>query len=500
MPEGVTEPCLLEVSNVRKAFRGVLALEDVSLRLGRGSVHAVSGENGAGKSTLMKIIAGIHTPDAGELRLNGRSVHLSSPRHALENGVAMIHQELNLMPFMSVAENIWIGREPVGRLGLINHRTLHRKTRSLLERLRLEVDPEAEVRTLSIAARQMIEIARALSYDSALLIMDEPTSSLSERDAQQLFTIIRELRAQGKGILYITHKLEELFEIADEVSVLRDGRRVGGGAPASLTRDAILRMMVGRELAVETPSEAARPGPVVLAARHAALAGHFEDVSFELRSGEVLGIAGLVGSGRTKLAETLFGLVPASAGQLLIANHEVRLDSPRHAIARGVGFVTEDRKESGCFLMLSVLENLEISILGGEFLRFGFIRGRALSAACAAMCATLRVKTPDLNAPIMNLSGGNQQKVLIGRCLLTRPKILILDEPTRGIDVGAKAEIHQIIARLVAEGTAVLLISSELPEILRVSHRVMVMRDGRVAGFLERGEADQVRIMQLAAA
>jgi inositol transport system ATP-binding protein len=491
---------LLEVRHVSKAFPGVVALDDVSLRLGRGTVHAVSGENGAGKSTLMKIIAGIETPDAGELLLNGRALRCASPRQALEGGVAMIHQELNLMPYLSVAENIWIGREPVRAWALISHRELHRKTRALLERLRIDIDPEVEVRTLPIAARQMVEIARALSYDSQLLIMDEPTSSLSERDAQHLFAIIRELKAQGKGILYITHKMEELFEIADEVSVLRDGRYAGGGTAASLTRESIVRMMVGRELSAVSPGEAAQHGPVLLAARHLTLEGHFHDVSLELRAGEVLGIAGLIGAGRSKLAEALFGLTPASAGQLWIENHEVRVDSPQTAIARGVAFVTEDRKESGCFLTLSVLENLEISVLAGEFVRLGFVRRRALTEACAAMCALLRIKTPDLHARIGHLSGGNQQKVLIGRCLLTRPKILILDEPTRGVDVGAKAEIHQLIASLGAEGTAVLLISSELPEILRMSHRIMVMREGRVAGFLERAAADQVKIMNLAAA
>ncbi len=500
MRDGATDDCLLEVRNVCKAFPGVVALDDVSLRLRRGTVHAVSGENGAGKSTLMKIIAGIYTPDDGELLLNGRTVHLGSPRQALQSGIAMIHQELNLMPFMSVAENIWIGREPVKALGLISHRELRRKTRALLERLRIEIDPEVEVRTLSIAARQMIEIVRALSHESELLIMDEPTSSLTERDAQHLFAIIRELKAQGKGILYITHKMDELFEIADEVSVLRDGRYVGSGTPATLTREAIVRMMVGRELSQVVPGEAAQQGPVRLAARHLTLEHHFYDVSLELHAGEVLGIAGLVGSGRSKLAEALFGLTPASAGQLWIENREVQVDSPQTAIARGIAFVTEDRKESGCFLTLSVLENLEISVLGGEFVRLGFVRRRAVSDACGAMGALLRIKTPDLHAPIATLSGGNQQKVLIGRCLLTRPKILILDEPTRGVDVGAKAEIHQLIANLVAQGTAVLLISSELPEILRMSHRIMVMREGRVAGFLDRAQADQVKIMNLAAA
>src|SRR5438309_1707438 len=460
---------LLEVRNVCKAFPGVVALDDVSVRLGRGTVHALSGENGAGKSTLMKIIAGVYAPDAGELLLNGRDLRLGSPRDALNFGIAMIHQELNLMPHMSVAENIWIRREPINALGLISHRELKRRTRALLERLRIDIDPEAEVRTLPVAARQMVEIARALSYESQLLIMDEPTSALGERDADHLFAIIRELKAQGKGILYITHRLEELFEIADELSVLRDGRYVGGGTPATLTREAIVRMMVGRELPPAAPVGEAQRGAVLLAARHLTLERHFRDVSFELHAGEILGIAGLVGAGRTSLAEALFGLTGVSSGRLSIGDREVKVDSPQSAISHGLAFVTEDRKESGCFLTLSVLGNLEISVLHGDFVRFGFVRTRAVSEACTAMCALLRVKTPDLHEPIGNLSGGNQQKVLIGRCLLTRPKILILDEPTRGVDVAAKAEIHQLISRLVGEGTAVLLISSALPEMVAAS-------------------------------
>src|SRR5207248_2078357 len=409
MGDGAGDGCLLEVRNVCKAFPGVVALDDVSVRLGRGTVHALSGENGAGKSTLMKIVAGVYAPDAGELLLNGRDLRLRSPRDALDFGIAMIHQELNLMPCMSVAENIWIRREPISALGLISHRELRRRTRALLERLRIDIDPEAEVRTLPVAARQMVEIARALSYESELLIMDEPTSALGERDAEHLFAIIRELKAQGKGILYITHRLEELFEIADELSVLRDGRYVGGGTPATLTREAIVRMMVGRELPRAAPVGEVQRGAVLLAARHLTPERHFRAVSFDRHAGEV-------------------------------------------------------------------------------------------SEACTAMCALLRVKPPDLHEPIGNLSGGNQQKVLIGRCLLTRPKILILDEPTRGVDVAAKAEIHQLISRLVGEGTAVLLISSELPEILGMSDRIMVMREGRVTGILERAEADQVKIMDLAAA
>jgi inositol transport system ATP-binding protein len=499
--EAVSAPdrCLLEVRNISKSFPGVIALEDVSLRVDRGTVHALIGENGAGKSTLMKIIAGIIAADAGELRLRGRTVRLRSPRQALENGIAMIHQELNLMPSMSVAENIWIGREPTNACGMINHRELYRRTRALLARLSIELDPQAEVRTLSIANRQMVEIARALSYDSQLLIMDEPTSALGERDAARLFAIIRELKSQGKGVLYITHRMEELSEIADEVTVLRDGRYIGSDHAGKLTREQMIRMMVGREIARISPGACPVRGAPVLCARGLGLPPHFRDVCFELHAGEILGIAGLVGAGRSKLAEALFGVTPASCGKILIAGTEIELDSPRTALACGMAFVTEDRKETGCLLTLSVLDNLEIAVLNRDFVRLGFVRGAAVREACASISRQLRVKTPDLSEPIANLSGGNQQKVLIGRWLLTGPRILILDEPTRGIDVAAKAEIHQLVAELAAQGAAVLMISSELPEILGMSHRIMVMHEGRVTGILERGQADQEKIMALAA-
>jgi len=490
--------CLLEARDIRKAFPGVVALDGVSLKLRTHSVHALMGENGAGKSTLMKIIAGIYAPDEGELRLQGQAVRFASPREALQQGIAMIHQELNLLPSMSVAENVWIGREPL-RFGLVNHRELRHHTRALLERLHIDLDPDAEVRRLSIAARQLVEIARALSYDSHLLIMDEPTSALTERDAERLFVIVRELRAEGKGILYITHRLEELTEIADEISVLRDGRYVGSGRPGELGRDEIIRMMVGRTLERIFPHEPGEPGDVALSLSHLTLPGHFYDVSFELRCGEILGLAGLVGCGRSKLAEAIFGLTPASGGEIRIDGQEVRIDSPRTSVAHGLGFVTEDRKETGCFLTLDVLENVAISVLSRDFVRIGFVRGRALRRACREMLQRLRVKTPDLNECIGNLSGGNQQKVLLGRWLLLGPRILILDEPTRGVDVGAKAEIHQLISRLVAQGMAVLMISSELPEILGMSDRVMVMHEGRVTGMLSREQADQVTIMDLAA-
>ena len=495
----VTPSVLLEVSGVSKSFPGVVALEDVTLRLEHGTVHALMGENGAGKSTLMKIVAGVCTPDSGELRLEGRSLRLDSPRQALECGIAMIHQELNLLPTMSVAENIWIRREPLNALGLVRHRELNRKTRDLLERLAVDLDPEAELRTLPLAARQMVEIARALSCDSRLLIMDEPTSALTEREAERLFAVIRDLRARGVGIFYVTHRIEELSALADQISVLRDGRHVGTDTPANLTRDRLIRMMVGRELA---PGPAAAPpqaGPAVLSAHGLTVAGEFHDVSFELHAGEILGVAGLVGSGRSRLAEALFGLVAPTGGEIRLWGSAARLDSPAAAIARGLGFVTEDRKETGCFLSLGVLENLEISVLSRDFVHCGVVRSGAARQACQRMVSALKVKTRGLDERIENLSGGNQQKVLLGRWLLLKPKILILDEPTRGVDVGAKAEIHQLILRLVAEGTAVLMISSEMPEILALSHRVMVMHAGRVTGILGREAATQVKIMDLAA-
>jgi inositol transport system ATP-binding protein len=490
---------LLEVSKVSKAFPGVVALDEVTLRLRHGTVHGLIGENGAGKSTLMKIVAGVCAPDAGELRLEGRKLRLDSPRQALACGIAMIHQELNLLPTMSVAENIWIRREPLNACGFVRQRELRRRTRALLERLAVDLDPDEELRSLPLAARQLVEIARALSYDSRLLIMDEPTSALTERDAERLFAVIRDLSSRGVGIFYVTHRIEELFALADEISVLRDGRHVATECPRNLTRGDIIRMMVGRELAPPATTAPAQVGPVVLSTRGLTVEGEFHDVSFELHAGEILGVAGLVGSGRSKLAEALFGLLAPTAGEIRFGGDPVPIGSPGAAIARGVGFVTEDRRETGCLAGLSVLENLEISALSRDFVRLGFVRSRAVRHACAEMVSALRVKTRDLSERIENLSGGNQQKVLLGRWLLLRPRILILDEPTRGVDVGAKAEIHRLIAQLVTAGTAVFLISSEMPEILALSHRIMVMHEGRVTGILARDEATQVRIMELAA-
>ncbi|KQS61333.1 D-ribose transporter ATP-binding protein [Rhizobium sp. Leaf371] len=490
---------LLTAEGVRKEFPGVVALDDVTFRLRRGTVHALMGENGAGKSTLMKILAGIYTPDRGQVRLKGVDIELSSPLDALENGIAMIHQELNLMPFMTVAENIWIRREPKGRFGLIDHGAMSRQTADLFKRLNIALDPEALVGDLSVANRQMVEIAKAVSYESDVLIMDEPTSALTEREVEHLFAIIRSLREQGIGIVYITHKMNELFEIADEFSVFRDGKYIGTHASTDVTRDDIIRMMVGREITQMFPKEDVPIGETVLSVRNLSLRGVFADISFEVRAGEILGIAGLVGSGRSNVAEALFGVTPASSGTIAINGRDVVIDTPTKAIANRMAFLTEDRKDTGCLLILNVLENMQIAVLQDKFVKHGFVQQKVLAEKCADMARKLRVKTPNLEERIENLSGGNQQKALIGRWMLTDPRILILDEPTRGIDVGAKAEIHRLVTEMARNGVAIIMISSEMPEVLGMSDRIMVMHEGRVTGFLDRAEATQIKVMELAA-
>jgi len=489
---------LLEVENVRKAFPGVLALDNVQFKLKRGHVHALMGENGAGKSTLMKIISGIYTPDSGSFRLKGQEIRLNSPLDALRYGIAMIHQELNLMAYMTVAENIWIRREPRNALGFVRHEEMRRRTQELFDRLDIQIDPEIEVRDLSVASRQMVEIAKAVSYDSDVLIMDEPTSALTDREVDHLFKIIRTLKSQGKGIVYITHKMNELFEIADEVSVFRDGKFVGEHPAASVTRDDIIKLMVGREITQMFPKQTVPIGDVILSVKNLTLAGRFQDISFDLRKGEILGLAGLVGSGRSNVAETIFGVTPATSGTIEIDGKRIDIRSPAQAMDSGMAFLTEDRKETGCFLLLDVMSNMQIALLRRSHVKAGFVDERTLQKLCLEQKNILRIRTPDLEETILNLSGGNQQKVLIARWLMIHPRILILDEPTRGIDVGAKAEIHRLIGDLAGRGVAVLMISSELPEVLGMSDRVLVMHEGRQTGIVDRKDADQVRIMELA--
>ncbi len=500
-PPGVSihaQPYLLEVDSVRKEFPGVVALDSVCLRIRPGTVHALMGENGAGKSTLMKIIAGIYTPDQGMIRLRGEPCRLTSPLDALEAGIAMIHQELNLMSFMTIAENIWIRREPLNRFGLVDHGELRRRTADLFRRLKIDLDPDQPVGELTVAGRQMVEIAKAVSYESDVLIMDEPTSALTDREVEHLFAIVEDLRSRGKAIIYITHKMNEVFEIADDISIFRDGRHILTDAASNLTRDKLISLMVGREITQMFPKGESKIGEVVLSVENLALEGVFSNVSFELRAGEILGIAGLVGSGRTNVAEAIFGMTPATSGTIRIDGRPVKIDNPKTAMAHKLALLTEDRKETGLFLMLSVLENMELAALTDRYVQGGFVAQSALNGICDTMKNTLRVKTPHLQERIENLSGGNQQKVLIARWLMTHPRVLILDEPTRGIDVGAKAEIHRLISDLAAQGMAIIMISSELPEILGMSDRVMVMHEGRVTGTVDRADADQVTIMRLA--
>ena len=473
-------PYLLEVRNVRKAFPGVLALDQVQFALKPGTVHALMGENGAGKSTLMKIIAGVYTPDEGETYLKGQSITLDGPLDALNNGIAMIHQELNLMNPMTIAENIW-------------------KTQELFDRLSIDLDPETKVEYLSVANRQMVEIAKAVSFNSDVLIMDEPTSALTEREVEHLFRIVRDLKAQGKGIVYITHKMDELYQIADEVSIFRDGKYIGTHACSDISRDEIIKLMVGREITQMFPKEEVPIGETVLSVKNLGVKGIFQNVSFDVHAGEILGLAGLVGSGRSNVAEALFGVVPATSGTISIRGKELNIDSPATAMDNGIAFLTEDRKETGCFLILDILSNMDAAVLRTKFVGpMGFVQRAQLQHEAEEMAKTLRVKTPNLHERIENLSGGNQQKALLGRWLMTNPQILILDEPTRGIDVGAKAEIHRLVTQLVKRGVAVVMISSEMPEVLGMSDRVLVMHEGRMTGIVPRAEATQVKIMELA--
>jgi inositol transport system ATP-binding protein len=490
---------LLEAEGITKRYPGVVALDGVEIRVRPGSVHAVMGENGAGKSTLMKILAGNIQPNEGEIRVKGQPRHFHNPRDATNAGVAMIHQELLLVPDMTIAENMWIGREPLGRLGIVDHGELNRRTRALLEQLGIALDPERRLGSLTVANQQMVEIAKAVSYDSEILIMDEPTSAITDKEVDHLFRIIRQLRGEGKGILYITHKMNEVFTIADEITVFRDGRYVGTDRAENLDQNKLITMMVGRELTQMFPKSEAEIGEEILSVRDLALEGVFKDVTFSLRKGEILGLAGLVGAGRTNVAETIFGVTPATGGEIRIDGRPAVVDSPKTAMEHGLALLTEDRKLSGCFLMHSVLENMQISSIRTHTLPGGFVKQGALNALCGKMKDALRVKTPTLDETIGNLSGGNQQKALLARCLMLNPRVLILDEPTRGIDVGAKSEIHKLISDLAAQGVAILMISSEMPEILGMSDRIIVMHEGHVSGLLQRDEATQEKIMALAA-
>lgn len=487
----------LEAEGISKFFPGVKALDNVSLRVRPGTVHALMGENGAGKSTLMKCLIGIYRPDKGTIKIKGEPVQFHDTMDALRSGISMIHQELNLVPYMTVAENIWLGREPM-KFGFVDHARLNQVTQELLNRLNIRLKADRMVGELSIASQQMVEIARAVSWDSDVVIMDEPTSALTETEVAHLFTIIRDLREQGKAIIYISHKMDEIFTITDEVSIFRDGSWIASDQTEKYTRQSLITQMVGRELTQLFPKFNSAIGEEVLTVRNLSCKDRFTDVSFRVRRGEILGVAGLVGAGRSEVMESLFGMESFDSGEILIDGVPVTIDSPSTAIEKGMAFLTEDRKKSGLFLVLSVMENMSIVNMPEYSGKSGFVSHVKMAQDCMDQIRRLNIKTPTMDQIINNLSGGNQQKVLIARWLLAQPKILILDEPTRGIDVGAKAEIYRLISELANRGVAIIMVSSELPEILGMSDRVMVMHGGRITGILDKEEADQETILSLA--
>ena len=490
-------PELLEISGVGKSFPGVRALHDVSFSVGAGEVVAVLGENGAGKSTLMKILAGVQMPDAGSIRLEGAPVQIHSVEEGLSLGIALIHQELNLATNLSIGANLFLGREPVKR-GLIDEREIELRSRKLLGRVGLDLDPATLVGDLSIGRQQLVEIAKALSTNARILIMDEPTSSLSQGETERLFEVVKDLRQNGVSILYISHRLGEVVELADRVVVLRDGENAGELARAEINHDRMVSLMVGRDLAQFYAHQPHPPGEVVLSVSGLRTPAHpSHGIDFELRAGEIVGMAGLVGAGRTELLETLFGITPAVGGTVIVEGVPRTLVNPRAAIAAGMALVPEDRKQQGLILEMAVADNISLASISRDQ-RAGFLNFAAERRITEEMTERMRIKTPSSRQIVRFLSGGNQQKVVLGKWLAMKPRILFLDEPTRGIDIGAKREIYALMEDLAKQGVAILFVSSELEEVIGMSDRALVMHEGRLAGALKREELGEESIMRLA--
>jgi len=486
------------MTGIAKSYGGVHALKGVSLAVRKGSVHALLGENGAGKSTLMKILMGVERPDSGEIRIHGRVESIINPACARRLGISMVFQEINSVRRMSVADNIFLGREPVDpRTGLVDFRRMHREAAAYLAALQADIATTAEPAGLSVADNQLVEIAKAVSFGASIIVMDEPTSALSDVEAGKLFSVIRRLASEGISIIFISHKLDEIYEICDSITVLRDGANAGETNAADADRGRLISMMVGREVKDLYPKVPSAVGVELLRVDGLTRKGEFEDVSFAVSRGEILGIAGLMGSGRTELAETIFGLREADSGAVFVDGEELKARLPRDAIAAGIALVPEDRKNVGLMLRLPIRDNIVAASLRSCLGRFLIDRGK-VSGAVSGLGRKLAIKAPDPSLPCSSLSGGNQQKVVIAKWLMTEPRIIILDEPTRGIDVGTKAQIHGLMSALAAEGKAVLMISSELPEVLGMSDRVIVLHEGRVSGELSRGSATPERVMALA--
>ena len=494
---------LLELNNISKAFPGVKALDDVTLKVRAGKVHALMGENGAGKSTLMKCLFGIYTQDSGEIFLNGEKVITRNSKEALNLGIAMIHQEIHPVKFRNVMENMWLGRLPmygIGPFKLVDEKKMYKDTQELFKSLGLDVNPNTIVGNLSVSTVQQMEIAKAVSYDAKVIIMDEPTSSLSETEVEHLFRIIRDLQKKGVAIIYISHKMEEILKISDEVSIMRDGKMMGTWDASELTTDLIIKKMVGRDLTNRFPERSNVPGDEVLRIEGftSSYPRSFQGVSFNLRKGEILGVGGLVGAQRTEIMEAVFGLRSLHAGKTFINNKEVSIKSPIDAKKNNMALITEERRATGIFPVLSVMENMVIANQSKYLNKMGILDDKMRKEDSIKSMKQLNVKAPSFKELIQNLSGGNQQKVLLARWLLTAPEILILDEPTRGIDVGAKFEIYTIITELANQGKSIIMISSEMSELLGMSDRIMVMCEGHLSGIIDGKTATEEDVMVLA--
>ncbi|MFI3174841.1 MAG: ATP-binding cassette domain-containing protein [Bacillota bacterium] len=496
----MSDQILLQMSNISKAFPGVQALNDVSISVRPGTVHALMGENGAGKSTLMKCLFGIYHKDSGTISLEGKEINFKNSKDALENGVAMVHQELNQALTRSVMDNLWLGRYPKTAGIMVNESNMRQQTNDLFEKIGVSVEANAIMSTLPVSKRQMVEIAKAVSYDSKIIVFDEPTSSLTEVEVEHLFRIIDMLKSKGCGIIYISHKMEEILRISDDVTIMRDGTWVATKPAKEITMDEIIRLMVGRELTNRFPPKTNEPSDVILEVKE--MSGRYTNLkgaSFSLKKGEILGLAGLDGSGRTEVLENLFGVMTKSAGELTLKGETIYNKSPRESIKNNFALITEERRATGILGIRNIRENTVVASLKQYLVNGLYLSEKKMSEDTQWAIDSMRIKTPNQNTAIRSLSGGNQQKVIIGRWLLTKPDVLLLDEPTRGIDVGAKYEIYQLIIDLAKEGKGVMIASSEMPELLGICDRILVMSGGQIAGEVDAKTTSQEEILTLAA-
>lgn len=485
---------LLKMEHISKQFSGVTVLHDVMLDLKPGKVHALMGENGAGKSTLMKILSGIYRPDGGQILLDGKPVHIGSPSDAIALGIGMIQQELSPVPELPVAQNIYLGREPKKGL-FVDYRTMNRMAQQELKQMDItHISPQTKIGRLKVADQQMVEIAKALSLDARIIVMDEPTSAITDREVEALFGLIRTMRDAGKAIVYISHKMDEVFEISDEITILRDGQYIGTWDIDKITRNDVIKNMVGREVTDIFPKQEVPITEEMLRVENLSKAGKFQDVSFDVKRGEILGIAGLVGAGRSEVMQAIFGYRPADSGKIFFQGKEVKIANPTDAMKLGIAFVTEDRKEEGLFLDESIAHNITLADLE-NFLKFGFLDKKKERQAVREQRESLRIKCTSERQRVRSLSGGNQQKVVLAKWLLRKPTLLIMDEPTRGIDVGAKAEIYKLMGEFVSRGNSIIMISSEMPEAMGLSDRIVVFSNGHTVGELNREEFNQEAIM-----